>query len=58
MNSEKYGKKLDLIRYFLIEGYEMLHTQSKEYIADSVIEALQNWETYHKEKFALLIDYK
>lgn len=28
----------------------MLHTQSREYIADTLIEALENWEAHYKEK--------
>ena len=28
----------------------MRHTQSREYIADTLIEALDNWESYYKEK--------
>ncbi|WP_217650890.1 DUF3791 domain-containing protein [Fibrobacter sp. UWH5] len=27
-----------------MEGYEMLHTQSKEYVADDIAETLVNWE--------------
>lgn len=43
-------EKLNLIRNYLISGYDMLHTQSREYIADTLIEALDNWEAYYKEK--------
>lgn len=43
-------EKVNLIRNYLISGYDMLHTQSREYIADTLIEALDNWETYYKEK--------
>ena len=43
-------EKVDLISRYLIEGYDMLHTQSREYIADTLIEALDNWESYYKEK--------
>ena len=42
--------KLNLIRQYLISGYDMLHTQSREYIADTLIEALENWEAHYKEK--------
>ncbi|WP_288686070.1 hypothetical protein [uncultured Bacteroides sp.] len=28
----------------------MLHTQSREYIADTLVEALENWEAHYKEK--------
>lgn len=43
-------EKLNLIRQYLINGYDMLHTQSREYIADTLVEALENWETYFKEE--------
>lgn len=47
-------EKVNLIRNYLIGGYDMLHTQSREYIADTLIEALDNWETYYKEKGELV----
>lgn len=43
-------EKVDLITRYLIEMYDVLHTQSREYIADTLIEALHNWESYYKEK--------
>ena len=43
-------EKVDLITRYLIEGYDVLHTQSREYIADTLIVALDNWERYYKEK--------
>lgn len=43
-------EKVDLISRYLVGGYDVLHTQSKEYIADTLIEALDNWERYYKEK--------
>ncbi|MCS2891940.1 DUF3791 domain-containing protein [Parabacteroides sp. AF14-59] len=43
-------EKVNLISRYLIEGYDMLHTQSRDYIADTLIEALNNWESYYKEK--------
>lgn len=42
-------EKVDLISRYLIEGYDMLHTQSREYIADTLMEALNNWERYYEE---------
>lgn len=33
-----------LIRNYLLAGYEPLHTQSYEYVADSTVETLRNWE--------------
>ena len=43
-------EKLNLIRQYLISGYDMLHTQSREYIADTLVEVLENWEAHYKEK--------
>lgn len=37
-------KAQDLIHNYLLAGYEPLHTQSFEYVADSTVEALRNWE--------------
>ena len=38
-------KKQDLIRRRLIGQYELLHTQSLEYVADDITETLMNWES-------------
>ena len=43
-------EKLNLIRQYLISGYDMLHTQSREYIADTLVEARENWEAHYIEK--------
>ena len=43
-------EKLNLIRQYLISGYDMVHTQSREYRADKLLEALENWEAHYKEK--------
>ncbi|MBP3517674.1 MAG: DUF3791 domain-containing protein [Parabacteroides sp.] len=43
-------EKVDLITRYLIGMYDVLHTQSREYIADTLIEALYNWESYYKGK--------
>lgn len=37
--------KQDLIRRRLIGQYELLHTQSLEYVADDIVETLINWES-------------
>lgn len=37
-------QKQDLIRQRLIDQYEMLHTQSLDYVADDISETLLNWE--------------
>ena len=34
----------DLIRKRLLDQYEMLHTQSIDYVADDISETLLNWE--------------
>ena len=33
-----------LVSNYLLAGYEPLHTQSYEYVADSTVEMLRNWE--------------
>lgn len=33
-----------LIRKRLIDQYEMLHTQSLDYVAEDITETLKNWE--------------
>lgn len=47
-------EKVNLIRRYLIDGYDVLHTQSREYIVDTLLEALENWEVYYKEKGELV----
>lgn len=42
---EERLQKQDLIRRRLIGQYEMLHTQSLEYVADDIAETLINWES-------------
>lgn len=37
-------EKQGLIRNYLLSGYELLHTQSFDYVADSTVETLLNWE--------------
>lgn len=37
-------KAQGLVRSYLLDGYEPLHSQSFEYVADSTVEALRNWE--------------
>ena len=37
-------KAQGLIANYLLAGYEPLHTQSFDYVADSTVEALLNWE--------------
>ena len=37
-------KAQDLIRNYLLVGYEPLHSQSFEYVAESTVETLRNWE--------------
>ncbi len=41
----KMLKKHNLVHNYLLEYYEELHTQSKEWLADSIVETLNNWET-------------
>lgn len=42
---EERLQKQDLIRRRLIGQYELLHTQSLEYVADDIAETLLNWES-------------
>lgn len=42
---EQRLQKQDLIRRRLIRHYELLHTQSLEYVADDIAETLINWES-------------
>lgn len=37
-------KAQNLIHNRLIGRYELLHTQSREWVAEDVVETLQNWE--------------
>ena len=41
---EQRLQKQDLIHQRLIGQYEMLHTQSLDYVADDISETLLNWE--------------
>ena len=41
--------KQDLINKRLIQHYDMLHTQSLEWVADDIIETLHNWEEENKK---------
>lgn len=45
--SEMYRrlKKQDLIHHRLFRHYELLHTQSLDWVVDDTIETLQNWES-------------
>lgn len=38
-------KAQDLIHNYLLMGYEPLHSQSFEYVAESTVETLRNWES-------------
>ncbi len=37
-------RKVDLINQYILPHYDMLHTESSEYLIDDVIECLTNWE--------------
>ena len=41
---EERLQKQDLIHQRLIGQYDMLHTQSLDYVADDIVETLLNWE--------------
>lgn len=42
---ERRLRNQNLIRKRLLDQYELLHTQSLEYVASDIVETLQNWET-------------
>ena len=46
-------KRQDLIHSRLLKHYELLHTQSLDWVIDDTIETLQNWEKERKEEPAL-----
>ncbi len=33
-----------MIENYIFKNYETLHTQSREYIAEDMVECLKNWE--------------
>ena len=37
-------KKVGMIENYIFKNYETLHTQSREYIAENMVECLKNWE--------------
>lgn len=37
-------KKVDLINKFILPHYDTLHTESREYLIEDIIECLTNWE--------------
>lgn len=43
-------KAQDLIHQRLFRHYELLHTQSLDWVVDDTIETLQNWEKESKEE--------
>ena len=51
-STELYNRlqRLNLVQSALVEGYDMLHTQGRPFIADYVIDTLKNWERQEKEK--------
>ena len=51
-STELYNRlqRLNLVQSALVEGYDMLHTQGRPFIANYVIDTLNNWERQEKEK--------
>ena len=37
-------KKVDIINKFILPHYDTLHTESREYLIEDIIECLTNWE--------------
>lgn len=42
-------KKQDIIHSRLLKHYELLHTQSLDWVVDDTIETLENWEREREE---------
>ena len=51
-STELYNRlqRLNLVQSALVEGYDMLHTQGRPFIANYVIDTLNNWERQEKMK--------
>ena len=51
-STELYNRlqRLNLVQSALVEGYDMLHTQGRPFIANYVSDTLNNWERQEKEK--------
>lgn len=51
-STELYNRleQQNLIENFLVDCYDTLHTQGKDYIANSVIETLHNWEGFNSDQ--------
>ncbi len=51
--NEMYGRleKQNLINERLFKYYELLHTQSLDWVIDDTIETLENWENERKENY-------
>ena len=51
-STELYNRlqRLNLVQRVLVEGYDMLHTRGRPFIADYVIDTLNNWERQEKMK--------
>lgn len=43
-------KKQNLIHLRLFRHYELLHTQSLDYVAEDIAETLQNWEMNERQE--------
>lgn len=43
-------RKVDLINKYILPHYDMLHTESMEYLIEDVIECLTNWENNGTEE--------
>ena len=51
-STELYNRlqRLNLVQSALVEGYDMLHTQGRPFIADYVIDTINKWERQEKEE--------
>jgi small-conductance mechanosensitive channel len=48
-------RKVDLINKFILPHYDTLHTESREYLIEDVIECLTNWEKKASHQYRLYI---
>ena len=47
--------KVGLIKSLIQDCYDTLHTESREAVANDVVEALKNWETLIPQHYSLIL---
>ena len=45
--TEMYARmsRVGMIHHYMLPYYDVLHTQSRQYVTDTLLETLHNWET-------------